>query len=85
MPTQSSDPLSSPSELWSSVSPPPQEVTPLTAATQATTWTEALEEKDGKAQPSLTWAMPDVIKWWFWLGGTLKVIGDTSQVTVLSF
>ncbi|KAI0268426.1 P-loop containing nucleoside triphosphate hydrolase protein [Russula aff. rugulosa BPL654] len=26
-------------------------------------------EKDGKAQPSLTWAMNDAIKWWFWSGG----------------
>ncbi|KAI0268425.1 ABC transporter [Russula aff. rugulosa BPL654] len=38
-------------------------------------------EKDGKAQPSLTWAMNDAIKWWFWSGGVLKVIGDTAQIT----
>ncbi|KAH9989454.1 ABC transporter [Russula vinacea] len=38
-------------------------------------------EKDGKAQPSLTWAMNDAVKWWFWSGGILKVIGDTAQVT----
>jgi hypothetical protein len=76
VPTQSSDLLSSPSELWSSVSPP-HEVTPLTAATQGL---KCWREKDGKAQPSLTWAMHDVIKWWLWLGGTLKVISDTSQV-----
>ncbi|KAI0283629.1 ABC transporter [Russula aff. rugulosa BPL654] len=38
-------------------------------------------EKDGKAQPSLTWAMNDAIKWWFWSGGILKVIADTAQVT----
>ena len=38
-------------------------------------------EKDGKAHPSLTWAMNDSIKWWFWSGGILKVIGDTAQVT----
>jgi hypothetical protein len=38
-------------------------------------------EKDGKAQASLTWAMNDAIKWWFWTGGVLKVIGDTAQVT----
>src|SRR5258708_26744365 len=43
VPTQSSDPLSSPSEPWSSVSPPPHEVTLLTAVTQATTRTEVLE------------------------------------------
>ena len=34
-----------------------------------------------KAQPSLTWAMNDAIKWWFWSGGVLKVIGDTAQIT----
>jgi hypothetical protein len=38
-------------------------------------------EKDGKAEPSLTRAMNDAIKWWFWSGGVLKVIGDTAQVT----
>lgn len=38
-------------------------------------------EKDGKKQPSLTWAMNDSIKWWFWTGGVLKVMGDTAQVT----
>ena len=37
-------------------------------------------ESDGKAQPSLTWAMNDAIKWWFWSGGILKVIGDTAQI-----
>jgi hypothetical protein len=39
------------------------------------------KEKEGKAEPSLTWAMNDAIKWWFWSGGVLKVIGDTAQVT----
>ena len=38
-------------------------------------------EKDGRAQPSLTLAMNDAIKWWFWSGGVLKVIGDTAQIT----
>ena len=38
-------------------------------------------EKDGKAKPSLTWAMNDAIKWWFWSGGILKVISDTAQIT----
>jgi hypothetical protein len=38
-------------------------------------------EKDGKAQPSLTWAMNDAIKWWFWSGGVLKVIAETAQIT----
>jgi ABC-type multidrug transport system fused ATPase/permease subunit len=38
-------------------------------------------EKDGKAQASLTLAMNDAIKWWFWSGGVLKVVGDTAQIT----
>jgi hypothetical protein len=38
-------------------------------------------EKDGKKRPSLTMAMNDSIKWWFWSGGFLKVIGDTAQIT----
>jgi hypothetical protein len=38
-------------------------------------------EKDGKAQPSLTWAMNDAVKWWFWSSGVLKVISDTAQIT----
>jgi hypothetical protein len=38
-------------------------------------------EKDGKKQPSLTLAMNDSMKWWFWSGGFLKVIGDTAQIT----
>ena len=38
-------------------------------------------EKDGKAKPSLTLAMNDAVKWWFWSGGVLKVIGDTAQIT----
>ncbi|KAH9013509.1 ABC transporter [Lactarius pseudohatsudake] len=38
-------------------------------------------EKDGRKQPSLTLAINDSIKWWFWSGGILKVAGDTAQVT----
>ncbi|KAH9972120.1 ABC transporter [Lactifluus volemus] len=38
-------------------------------------------EKHGKKHPSLAWAMNDSIKRWFWMGGLLKVIGDTAQVT----
>ena len=38
-------------------------------------------EKDGRAQASLTLAMNDAIKWWFWTGGVLKVMGDTAQIT----
>ena len=38
-------------------------------------------EKDGRKHPSLTLAINDSIKWWFWSGGILKVAGDTAQVT----
>ena len=38
-------------------------------------------EKDGRKQPSLTLAINDSIKWWFWSGGILKVVGDTAQGT----
>jgi ABC-type multidrug transport system fused ATPase/permease subunit len=38
-------------------------------------------EKDGRKRPSLTLAMNDSVKWWFWSGGFLKVIGDTAQIT----
>ncbi|KAJ7678475.1 ABC transporter [Mycena rosella] len=38
-------------------------------------------EVDGKRRASLVWAMNDSIKWWFWSGGVLKVIGDTAQIT----
>lgn len=38
-------------------------------------------EKHGKKHASLAWAMNDSIKRWFWIGGLLKVIGDTAQVT----
>ncbi|KAF7976598.1 hypothetical protein HWV62_6090 [Athelia sp. TMB] len=38
-------------------------------------------EKDGKKHASLALAMNDSVKWWFWSGGILKVIGDTAQVT----
>ena len=38
-------------------------------------------EKDGRKQPSLTLAINDSIKWWFWSGGLLKVVGDTAQGT----
>jgi hypothetical protein len=59
VPTQSSEPLSSPSEPSSSASPPPREVTSPTAATQATTLTVPppliLEssEKGGPSKPNL--------------------------------
>lgn len=38
-------------------------------------------EKTGKRKASLVWAMNDSVKWWFWSGGILKVVGDTAQVT----
>lgn len=38
-------------------------------------------EKKGKKKASLVWAMNDSVKWWFWSGGLLKVVGDTAQVT----
>ena len=38
-------------------------------------------EKTGKRKASLVWAMNDSVKWWFWSGGALKVVGDTAQVT----
>ena len=36
-------------------------------------------EKDGRKQPSLTLAINDSIKWRFWSGSILKVVGDTAQ------
>ncbi|KAH8995028.1 ABC transporter [Lactarius akahatsu] len=38
-------------------------------------------EKDGRKQPSLSLAINDSVKWWFWSGGILMVAGDTAQVT----
>ncbi|KAJ7183174.1 ABC transporter [Mycena filopes] len=38
-------------------------------------------EVDGKRKASLVWAMNDSIKWWFWTGGVLKIMGDTAQIT----
>jgi hypothetical protein len=37
-------------------------------------------EIDGRKKASLTWAINDSVKWWFWSGGLLKVIGDIAQV-----
>ena len=44
---------------------------------------EKLKEWKEKAKksPSLVWAINDSVKWWFWSGGLLKVIGDIAQVT----
>ena len=38
-------------------------------------------EKDGRKQPSLTLAINDSVKWWFWSGGILMVVADTIQGT----
>ncbi|KAF7375201.1 Oligomycin resistance ATP-dependent permease YOR1 [Mycena sanguinolenta] len=38
-------------------------------------------EVDGKRRASLIWAMNDSVKWIFWSGGIIKVIGDTAQIT----
>ena len=38
-------------------------------------------EIDGKKRASLTWAMSDSVKWWFWSAGILKIIADTVQIT----
>ncbi|KAJ8520164.1 hypothetical protein ONZ45_g2986 [Pleurotus djamor] len=38
-------------------------------------------EFDGKQRASLALAMNDSVKWWFWSGGILKVIGDGAQIT----
>ncbi len=38
-------------------------------------------EKDGRKQPSLTLAINDSVKWWFWSGGILKIVSDTAQGT----
>ncbi|KAJ7221013.1 ABC transporter [Mycena haematopus] len=38
-------------------------------------------EVDGKRRASLIWAMNDSIKWYFWSGGAMKVVGDTAQIT----
>ena len=37
-------------------------------------------ELGGRKNASLAWALNDSIKWWFWSGGVLKVVGDTAQV-----
>ncbi|KAI0749569.1 ABC transporter [Daedaleopsis nitida] len=37
-------------------------------------------EKDGRKRASLVLALNDSIKWWFWVGGILKLIADLAQV-----
>ena len=37
-------------------------------------------QKDGRKRASLALALNDSIKWWFWLGGVLKLVADVSQV-----
>ena len=41
---------------------------------------KAWREKDGRRKPSLTLAMNDSVKWWFWSGGVLKVVGDVTTI-----
>ncbi|KAI0360140.1 P-loop containing nucleoside triphosphate hydrolase protein [Trametes cingulata] len=38
-------------------------------------------EKDGKKRASLTLALNDSVKWWFWTGGLMKLVADCAQVT----
>ncbi|KAH9902793.1 P-loop containing nucleoside triphosphate hydrolase protein [Cubamyces lactineus] len=38
-------------------------------------------EKDGRKKASLTLALNDSVKWWFWSGGIMKLIADCAQVT----
>ncbi|KAI9000570.1 P-loop containing nucleoside triphosphate hydrolase protein [Trametes punicea] len=38
-------------------------------------------DKDGRKRASLTLALNDSIKWWFWTGGFMKLIADCAQVT----
>ncbi|TFK72957.1 ABC transporter [Pluteus cervinus] len=42
---------------------------------------EAKWRLESRKKPSLTYAINDSVKWWFWTGGALKVVGDTAQVT----
>ena len=37
-------------------------------------------EDTGRKQPSLAWALNDVLGRNFWLGGAIKVVGDTAQL-----
>ncbi|KAF7312085.1 ABC transporter protein [Mycena indigotica] len=39
------------------------------------------QEVGGRRKASLVWAINDSVKYWFWSGGILKVIGDTAQIT----
>ena len=41
---------------------------------------KAWREKDGRVRPSLTLAMNDSVKWWFWSAGALKVTGDIATI-----
>jgi hypothetical protein len=38
-------------------------------------------EVTGRKKASLTYALNDSVKWWFWSAGILKLIGDIAQVT----
>ncbi|KAL0954619.1 hypothetical protein HGRIS_003577 [Hohenbuehelia grisea] len=38
-------------------------------------------EVEGRRKASLILAMNDSVKWWFWSGGVLRVLGDSAQIT----
>jgi ATP-binding cassette subfamily C (CFTR/MRP) protein 1 len=40
----------------------------------------AWRTKDGRKDPSIVWALNDVLGREFWAGGVFKVLGDTSQL-----
>lgn len=42
---------------------------------------KAWREKHGKRSPSLLLALNDSVKWWFWSGAIMKIIGDIADVT----
>ncbi|KAJ8692856.1 hypothetical protein PTI98_010127 [Pleurotus ostreatus] len=42
---------------------------------------ERWRDFDGKRRASLVMAMNDSVKWWFWSGGILKILGDGAQIT----
>lgn len=40
----------------------------------------AWRNHDGKMRASLTLAMNDSVKWWFWTGGLLKISSDIATI-----
>ncbi|KAG1887345.1 ABC protein [Suillus subluteus] len=54
---------------------------------QGATWSERCaafqshwRESEGRKEASLTWALNDVFRGMFWMGGVFKVFGDTAQL-----